>query len=121
MRTIFFRVACLAFISAATAAETTAPGHKAIEEILLGPKRWIVFYEWTAEMTPGNQAIPNELEFFRRASEMAGRTVNFVGAMNCEFKIVLRDDGFDYPHCYSTDVLVAVNYDPNDKKYPFSA
>ena len=53
---------------------------------------------------------------------MVGRTTHYARGLNSDFEVVVRDSGFDYQRCcgYSpTAPKTSVEYDPNNKVYPF--
>src|SRR5687768_10403055 len=90
---------CLLFVFVASATDQGAPGEQAIKEILAGVKGWTFIFEFTPENLPTDRASSTEFEFFWRGSEFVGRTTKFVGELNCEFKLSIRDDGFDFQRC----------------------
>lgn len=122
MRTILSAFAsCLIFVFAASATEKGAPGQQAIKDILAGAKRWTFIFEFTPENLPTDRASSTEFEFFWRGSEFVGRTTKFVGGSNCEFKLAIRDDGFDFQRCggFSEASVASLDYYADDKAYPF--
>jgi hypothetical protein len=111
---------CFLLVSITHAAEKSAPGQQAIKEILAGAKRWTLLFEFTPGNFPSDRASATELEFFWRGPELVGRTTK-MGAFNCEFKLRIRDDGFDFQRCggFSETSMAVADYYPEDKTYPF--
>lgn len=126
MRTVFTVFAMhllLMFPTGAT--EKPALGQEAMANIMTGGKGWEVLIELTTETKPSDRATKLGFEFVRRGSEVVGRTTNLLAGANCEFRVVLRDDGFDFqaPRGCSganeNEPLTSVEYDAKDEKYPF--
>ena len=110
----------------ALASERSAPGREAIGTILTEAKGWAILIETTESLTPGDRANTKSVEFFRRGSDVVGRTTSMAPGYNCEFTVRLREDGFDFSAkargCagYTDDMpFTSVQYDAADSAYPF--
>lgn len=114
--------ACLIVATLARASEGSSPGREAIIEILTKPKGWYVFIEHGGGAQPSARAGAQRYEFFRRGSEVVGRTTHLAPGFNGEFEVIVRDNGFDFQRCCRyppSTPKTSVDYDPNDKTYPF--
>jgi hypothetical protein len=111
---------CLLLVSITHAAEKSAPGQQTIKEILAGAKRWTLLFEFTPDNLPGDRVSTTELEFFWRGPELVGRTTK-MGAFNCELKLKIRDDGFEFQRCggFTETSMAVTDYYPDDRTYPF--
>jgi hypothetical protein len=106
----------------ANASELSSPGREAIIEILTTSKGWSVFVEHGGGEQPSNRAFRGRYEFFRRGSEVVGRTTHLAPGFNGEFEVIVRDNGFDFQRCCGyppSTPKTSVDYDPNDKTYSF--
>ena len=100
------------------AAQTGAGKHE-IEILLLKAKTWTFLWEQTDQSVPSAAASKGTMEFFRRDGKLVGRTTHMISG-NCEFEVLLRDDGFTFQWCggYQTPQS-SVNFDRADTKFPF--
>ena len=122
MRTIFGSFALfLLLVSTSSAFDSSPTGAEAIRELLTRVKEWTVLRELTPASTPTDGAGVEGFEFFLRGGELVGRTTHMADGYNCEFVVIVRDNGFDFSRCggYSIAELRSVDYDAGDTKYPF--
>jgi len=113
---------CLFTIPMAGASDPSSPGREAIIEMLTKPKAWSVYIEHAGGEKPSNHAGVQHWKFFRRGSEVVGRTMQLASGYNGELKVIVRDDGFDFERCcmYPPNYpMTSVYFDPSDKTYPF--
>jgi hypothetical protein len=90
-----------------------------IETLLLKTKGWQFFWEQTDQRVPSAVASKGAMEFFRRDGKLIGRTTHMI-AGNCEFEVLLREDGFTFEWCggYRTPQS-SVSFDRTDTHFPF--
>jgi hypothetical protein len=106
----------------AGASNPSSPGREAIIEILTKAKSWTVYIEHGGGDKPSDRAGVQKYQFFRRGSEVVGRTMQLAPGFNGEFKVIVHDNGFDFERCcrYPPGTpMTSIDYDPNDKTYPF--
>ena len=101
-------------------------GKEFIADILTEAKGgWTVLRDYTPELTPTERASKGHFEFLRRGGEVVGRTTHML--TNCEFKVVVRETGFDFQAPFrgcdagpaTNTPLTALDYDAADPIYPF--
>ena len=125
MRVVLALSAWLFLTLAAVAPAQPQPGEEAIKDILTGVKGWSVLAEFTQSGTPSNNATKLAWQFYREGSKVRGRTTNMAPGYNCDFDIVVLEDGFEFSTRarWCTDVTDPVTtrlvHDPADKAYPF--
>lgn len=123
MRTLrMVSAACLFATTLANASDSASPGREAIAEIMTRAKAWHVFIEHGGGEQPSNRAGVQRWEFFRRGTDVVGRTTHMAAGFNGEFEVIVRDNGFDFQRCClypSGTPKTSVDYDPTDAKYPF--
>lgn len=107
------------WFAAMAATAQTVSSRQEIENLLVKPKSWTFWWEWTAQLAPSAQASKGSVEFFHRDGKLIGRTTHMVSG-NCEFEVGLRNDGFTWELCggYQSP-RSSINFDRADLKFPF--
>ena len=120
-------LACvLAFASGAAGEEGDAAiGAEAIKNMLTGHPRWIAYWDRADVTRPrfgartGDRSQSATLEFLRMGTAVVGHTeVNNLLRLECEFEVIVRDDGFTLTSCGGGPART-MTYDPRDPDYPF--
>ena len=119
MRSIAVSLLVAGWLGSFGVAAQTESGQHAMETLLANAKTWTFFWENTDQPVPSTAAIKGTMEFFRRDGKLFGRTTHMIVG-NCEFEVVLRDDGFTFEWCggYQTPQS-SVSFDRTDAKFPF--
>lgn len=93
--------------------------------ILTSNKGWIVYAEFTQGTTPTEKATRLGWRFLQDGHVVKGRTTGMAEEYNCDFDIVVRDDGFEFSTrarwcaAGTVTVMTPLTYDATDKTYPF--
>ena len=126
---VHLRLATFTLCALLSAAEARAagPGAEALTEILTSTAGWAAFIETTPELKPTDRATKAGYQFFRRGTDLIGRTTALAEGFNCEFKVRVRDSGIDlHPRSracndrYGDDApYTMLEFDPTDAVYPF--
>jgi hypothetical protein len=99
------------------AAQEAARQHEV--EVLLSKASWNFFWEQTDQPVPSAGASKGAMDFFRRGGKFVGRTTHMI-AGNCEFEVVVRDDGFIFEWCGGYRMPQSfVSLDRTDTNFPF--
>ena len=119
MRSISVSLVVAGWLASFGVAAQTESGRLAVEKLLVDAKTWTFFWESTDQPVPSAAASKGTMEFFRRDGKLFGRTTHMLLG-NCEFEVVLRDDGFIWEICggYATPQS-SVSFDRADAKFPF--
>ena len=97
----------------------TSVKQQEIEALLSRAGPWTFLWEQTDQLVPSAAASKGTMEFFRRDGKLFGRTTHMIFG-NCEFPVLVRDDGFIFEWCggYQTPQS-SVSLDSGDPKFPF--
>ena len=119
MRSFVVSLLLVGCVGAFQVAAQTSVEQREIEAQLLKAKTWTFFWEIIDQPVPSAAASKGTMEVFRRDGKLTGRTTHMISG-NCEFEVVLRDDGFTFEWCggYRTPQS-SVRFDRTDASFPF--
>jgi hypothetical protein len=93
-------------------------GAEEIGLILTRPTLWTMYWSRLgAAPRPPASAASGSIQFIRSGDKIMGHVRIPVFGEECEFEVVIRDDGFTYPGC--THVDKDITYDSADQEFPF--
>jgi hypothetical protein len=96
----------------------TPIGAERVKAILTQQAHWTVYWSRLgAAPRPPATAVSGIVQFTRLGDKILGHLSIPVFREECDFEVVVKDDGFTYPGCTRVDKDVA--YDPADQEYPF--
>jgi hypothetical protein len=96
-----------------------SPGEDAIRSLLVKPKTWTMYLEFTDAAMPSDRAQKMIWEYFQRDQKVMGRRVGLAFG-GCDLELSLRSDGFSFRWCPPLDASgPSLVYDPSDPQYPF--
>lgn len=96
-----------------------SPGGDAIRSLLIRPKTWTMYLEFTDAAMPSDRAQKMIWEYFQRDQKVMGRRVGLAFG-GCDLELSLRSDGFSFRWCPPLDASgPSLVYDPSDPQYPF--
>lgn len=96
-----------------------SPGEDAIRSLLVKPKTWTMYLEFTDAAMPSDRAQKMTWEYFQRDQKVMGRRVGLAFG-GCDLELSLRSDGFSFRWCPPLDASgPSLVYDPSDPQYPF--
>jgi hypothetical protein len=96
----------------------SAIGAERLKVILTEQPRWTVYWSSLGVAPrPPASAASGIIQFSRRGDKIMGQLSIPVFGQECEFEVVIKDDGFRYPGCARFDK--DITYDPDDQEYPF--
>jgi hypothetical protein len=111
---------------AQSAGSPSAVGADRIRTVLTSHPQWTVYWSSLgAAPRPPASAASGTVEFRRRGNTIIGHMSIPAFTRECEFEVLVKDDGFSYPGCMSPQDRLTnppdrqITYDPNDRDYPF--
>jgi hypothetical protein len=96
----------------------SAIGADSIRAILTEQPRWTVYWSSLgAAPRPPASAASGTIQFTRRGDKIMGHLSIPVFTEECDFEVIIKDNGFSYLGCARFDM--EITYDPDDREYPF--
>jgi hypothetical protein len=89
-----------------------------VTAILIQHVRWTVYWSSLGPAPrPPASAASGTIQFTRRGDKMVGHLSIPVLGQECDFDVVVKEDGFTYPGCARFDKNLT--YDTADPEFPF--